>query len=199
MSAITNYTTLAAAIDAWDERTHDSAELIGLAEAEFRLHLGPNYAKEASTTLAVVSGSVALPTGFVRPLALTHATYGELAQKPIARIRQRRVWDASGIPDEYAVFGETIEVAPSFTGDLTFDYEGTLAGLSASNETNWLITNAPQAYVAMCWSFAKAKFEDWQGAGLLRAQALATLDDLAMQSTVGQFGRSRPVLPGATP
>lgn len=199
MAAITNYTTLAAAIDAWDERTHDSAELIGLAEAEFRLHLGPNYAKETSATLTVTAGSAALPTGFVRPLALTHATYGELTQKPLARIRQNRVWNASGIPGEYAITGSTIEVAPSFDGDLTFDYEGTLAGLSASNETNWLITNAPQAYVAMCWSFAKAKFEDWQSAGLLRAQALATLDDLATQSTVGQFGRARPVLPGATP
>lgn len=199
MAQVTDYTTLAAAIDTWDERTHDSDELIGLAEAEFRLYLGPNFAKETSATLTFASGSAALPAGYVRTLALTHSVYGTLGQRSIGAVRSRRIADASGIPDIFAITGSTVETAPSYTGDLTFDYEGTLAGLTASNTTNWLITNAPQAYLSMCLSMAKAKFEDYQGAALLRSQAISTLNDLGIQSMVGQLSRASVTIPGATP
>jgi acyl-coenzyme A synthetase/AMP-(fatty) acid ligase len=199
MAAITNYTTLAAAIESWDERDHDVDEIIGLAEAEFRLYLGPNFAKEATATVAFTSGSAALPTGYVRTLALTHSTYGEVTGSTIRAVRQMRIAVNTGIPSIYAVFGSTIEVGPSYTGNLTLDYEGTLAGLSDSNATNWLITNAPQAYLAMCMSVAKAKFEDFQTAALYKAQAMRTLEDLGIQSTVAQMSGARPVLSGVTP
>jgi hypothetical protein len=199
MAQVTDYTTLAAAIDTWDERTHDSDELIGLAEAEFRLYLGPNFAKETSATLTFASGSAALPAGYVRTLALTHSVYGTLGQRSIAAVRSRRIADASGIPDIFAITGSTVETAPSYTGDLTFDYEGTLAGLTSSNATNWLITNAPQAYLSMCLSMAKAKFEDYQSAAVLRSQAISTLNDLGIQSMVGQLSRASVTIPGATP
>jgi len=199
MTQITNYTTLAAAINTWDERTHDVDELIGLSEAEFRLYFGPNFAKEASVTLTFVSGSVALPTGFIRALGLNHATYGGLTQAAIGVVRERRINGIAGVPSIYAVTGSTVEVGPSYSGTLQLDYEGTLAGLSASNATNWLITNAPQAYLAMCMSMAKAKFEDFQTSALYRNQALQALYDLGVQSMVAQQGRASVTIPGATP
>lgn len=197
--AITDYTTLTGAIDTWDERSHDADELIGLAEAEFRLYFGPNFAKEASATVTFTAGSGALPAGYVRALALTHSTYGGLRQSGIADVRQRRISVATGIPDIYAITGATIEVAPSYDGDLTFDYEGTLAGLTGSNTTNWLILTAPQAYLSMCMYFAKAKYEDYGNAAVLRAAALKTLDDLGIQSMVAQSSRAGVTIPGATP
>lgn len=198
MAAVTDYTTLAAAIEEWDERSHDTDQLIGLAEAEFRLHLVPHFSRETSATLAFVSGSASIPTGFVRPLALTHATYGPLEEASIGYVRQRRIWLTTGIPDCFAITGSTVEVAPTYTGDLTFDFESTLAALSSSNATNWLITAAPHAYLAMCMFFAKAKFED-PNAGSYRAQALSIVDGLVQQSTVAQYGRASTKLRGATP
>jgi hypothetical protein len=199
MAAITNYSTLAAAIDTWDERTHDSDEIIGLAEGSIRLMLGPHFAKEASVTVAFTAGSAALPAGYIRPLSLTHATYGELTQMAVGEVRKRRIWDTSGVPGIYAVTGSTVEVAPIYTGNLTFDIEGTLTGLSGSNATNWLITNAPQVYLSMCMSVAKAKFEDFAGAATYQANAQGQLDELAMQAVVGAQGRASVAIPGATP
>lgn len=197
---ITNYTTLVSALTDWAEWAfYDEDEVIGLAEGEFRLYFGPNYAKETNSTLTVTSGSATLPTGFVRPISLVHTTYGELTQTTMANIRQRRINDTSGIPDIYAIKGTTVEVAPSFTGSLTFDYEGTLTGLSGANATNWLIANAPQAYLSMCMSFIKAQMEDYASAATLKANALKTLDDLGLQSIVGQQGRAAVRLPGCTP
>lgn len=200
MAAITNYTTLSAALTDWAEWPFfDADEIIGMAEAEFRLFLGPNFAKEASATLSFTSGSASLPAGYVRALDLTHSVYGGLTMTTIGAVRERRINVSTGIPDLYAIFGSTVEVAPSYTGNLTFDYEGSLAGLSSGNETNWLITNAPQVYLAMCQSLIKAMQEDYQSAALLKADALRVLDGLGMQSIVGQLGRASITLPGATP
>lgn len=200
MAAITDYTTLVAAMQDWAERAdQDEDEIIGLAEAEFRIHLGPHFSKGTSTTLTFTSGAATLPTGLVRVISLVHATYGTLTQKTTGEVRDRRVWDASGIPGIYAIEGASILTAPVYTGDLTFDYEGTLSGLTSGNTTNWLITYAPQAYLSMCLSFIKARAEDYEAAALLRASSLRTLNDLGIQSMVMQQGRASVTIPGATP
>lgn len=197
MAQITNYTTLAAAIDDWEERDLDADELIGLAEAEFRVHLGPHYARETSATVAFTSGSASLPSGFVRPIAMTHSTYGEIDLVTLAQVRKLRL-NATGIPSVYAVTGSTLEVGPSYTGNLTFDYEAKLTGLDGSNATNWLITNAPHVYLDMCRFYAKSKFED-PNAVAFRAAALANLDLLVEQSTIAKYGQAGAVLRGCTP
>lgn len=202
--AVTSYSTLSSAITDWAERpdwtSTNTDELIALAEAEFRLHFGPNFAKETTATVSFTSGSGTIPTGLVRVLSLTHTTYGQLTESTIAAIRERRISDTtSSVPAIYTLFGSTIEIGPAYTGNLTLDYEGTLTGLSGNNATNWLITNAPQAYLSMCLSFGKAKMEDYQGAALLRASSLQTLEDLGIQSNVAQRGRSQVRIPGLTP
>jgi hypothetical protein len=114
-------------------------------------------------------------------------------------IREQRVWDTSGIPSKYAIQGATIITAASFTGSLTLDYEGTLGGLTSINTTNWLITYAPQAYLAMCKSFVYAWQEDMGNAATWRSAAQGTLSELGLQSMVMQQGRASVRIPGATP
>lgn len=198
MPAITNRTTLQASLASWSERSdYDFDEIVGQAEADFRLYLGPNYAKEESTTLTLVAGAVSLPAGYVRPLNLSHATYGALTLLPLSAIRQRRILANTGIPDSYAVTGTQILTAPTYDGDLTFDYEGTLPALDDS-DPNWLIRTAPQAYLAMCKSYVKAWEEDMGGAATWRAAALGLLSDLSIQSMIGSSGGGVRI-PGVTP
>lgn len=198
--AITDYASLVTALADWSERSdYDEDEIIGLSEGEFRIYFGPTFAKETSGTLTFTSGSATLPTGLVRVLSLVHATYGALTEQTAGAVREQRVWDTSGIPSIYAIQGTTVITAASYTGDLTLDYESTLTGLSSSNTTNWLITYAPQAYLSMCLSFIKARGEDYDGAGVLKAASLKTLDDLGIQATVAQQGRASIRIPGMTP
>lgn len=199
-AAITNYTTLQAAINDFDENVYDSGQLdrfIGLAEAEFRIYFGPNYAKETSTTLTFTSGSAALPSGFIRCVAMTHGTYGTLTETSIGKVRDRRLY-SSGVPARFAITGSTIELDVTGSDSATMDYEGTLVGLSGSNATNWLITNAPQAYLSMCLYFAKAFKED-PNAGAYKQASLQTLNDLGFQSQVAQLSRAAVRLRGMTP
>ena len=200
MAQITDYDTLVAATSDWDERdrSSDIDELIGLAEAEFRLHFGPNYAKETTVTLTFTSGVATLPTGYIRSVSLSHATGGPLNQVSWAALARYNPLAVSGIPALYAISGMSIKTAPLLDGDLSFTYEGTLTGLSSGNTTNWLIANAPQAYLSMVLHFAKAKYED-PSAGTYKATALATLDGLAMQDAVGRHGNATVSIPGRTP
>jgi len=201
VAQITTYATLVSAMQDWSERSDfDEDQIIGLAEADFRLYLGPHYAREtAATSLAFTSGSAAQPSGFIRPTGLVHATYGALDEASMAAVRAKRVWDTSGIPTIFAVTGSTIQTASTYTGNLTLDYEANLTGLSSGNTTNWLIANAPQAYLSMCQSYAAAWEKNFAEASTLRGEALRVLNDLGIQSMVAQHGRAAVQIPGVTP
>lgn len=201
MAAVTDYDTLTAAINDLTEggyATGETDRFIGLAEADFRLYFGPHFAKEsASLTLTFTAGSTAIPAGFIRPLAMTHATYGSIPQTDIGTIRARRI-AGGGNPTGFAVTGSTVEVDGGFAGTMIFDFEGSLVGLSSGNTTNWLITNAPQVYLAMCVYYAKA-FDEDPSAPVYLASAMQRLNDLSIQSIVAQQGRATVTIPGMTP
>jgi hypothetical protein len=203
MAAVTSYATLTTRLSDEAERTYTSGETDGFiadSEAEFRIYLGPSFAKETSgATLAFTTGSATLPTGLVRVLNLSHATYGPLKETSLERIRALRINGNTTVPAEYTITGTTILTDATYTGNLTLDYEGTLTGLSSGNTTNWLVTYAPQAYVHMCMSFAKLREEDYQGAAIRKAMAMKVLDDLGIQSMVAQKSRAIATIPGATP
>lgn len=198
MPQITNYTTLSDAIESWDERSHDVDELIGLAEAEFRLYLGPNYAKETMASLTFASGVASVPAGYLRAISMTHATGGPMTQVSLDALNTFNPMGVSGIPALYAISGGSIKTAPVFDGVASFTYEGTLAGLTGPNPTNWLIEKAPQAYLSMCMYFAKAKSED-PAAGAYRDAALTALGSLNVQDTVARYGHAAMTIRGATP
>lgn len=197
--AITSYSTLADAVSDWAEWPYyDIDEVLGLAEAEFRLYFGPDYAKETTATLTFASGVATIPTGYVRAVSLTHSTGGPLTQVSWDALNTYNPLGVSGIPALYALSGTSIKTAPIFDGDATFTYEGTLTGLSDSNTSNWLLQIAPQAYLSMCLHFVKAKAED-PSAQAYKQTALQTLADLGVQATVGRYGHAAMTIRGATP
>lgn len=201
MAAITDYASLVSALSSWAERdlTADADEIIGLAEAEFRIYFGPNYAQETSVTLTFTAGVATIPTGFQRAISMVHSSGAVVEQASYTALQQYNPYGQSGIPALYAVLGASIYATPVFDGTCTFAYDAALVGLTSSNTTNWLVTNAPQAYLSMCLSMIKAKYEDYQGAALMRQQALTTLDALGIQDMVAKFSNSEMFIAGVTP
>jgi hypothetical protein len=200
--AVTDYASIRTELNNFTERSYSEAQVdtfIGLWEGDLNLHLGPNYERETSATVSFTSGSASQPSGFLRPISLVHTTYGKLTGKPIGVVRERRILDTSGIPDIFAITGTTIELAPTYTGDLTLDYAAKLTGLSSGNTSNWLLAAAPQAYFWGVCAQAKAFEEEWPLAAALEARAKAIVDELSTQATVAQYGRSSVTIAGATP
>jgi hypothetical protein len=199
--AVTDYASLSTAINDFEERAYDQGQLdrfIGLAEGVIRLELPPDFSNQTSTTLTFVSGSVAQPSGFIRPVALTHSTYGGMDQIDIGVVRERRISN-SGVPSGYAIIGTTFELDTTFSGSMTLDYEGTLAGLSSGNTTNWLITKAPHIYLNACKAIATFYQKNMGDFAGIQQMVAAELDALSFQSVVGQMGRATVTIPGMTP
>lgn len=200
--AVTDYASIRTEINSHADRSYTQAQIdtfIGLFEADAQLELGPNYQRETSTTVAVASGSGSLPTGFVRPISLSHATYGVLDLKTRDALIAYNPTGASGVPTQWAIEGTSLYVAYALDADYTLHYEGRFAPLTSLNTTNWLIVAAPQAYFWGVLAQVRAYQKDFQNAAVLGAKAMDVVRKVVAQSMGGQFARASLNIRGATP
>ena len=211
--ALANYTDLTASIAAWLDRTDLTSvipDFVALFEANANTEgairtqfnrtstsltttNGTNYVSTPSDFLSVDSALVTVPGGPFEVLSPFGGAAAMYTSYPSAAVAKNR-------PKGYINLASKLELAPvpDATYTITLYYYQKIPAL-VTNTTNWLITNAPQAYLSMCLSFGKAKMEDYQGAALLRSTALQTLEDLGIQSNVAQRGRAQVRIPGFTP
>jgi hypothetical protein len=71
--------------------------------------------------------------------------------------------EASGVPARYTVQGNQIRLIPAPTGTITYSlyYTPNVTGLSDTNQTNWLLENAPDLYLyAACVEASRFLFDD---------------------------------------
>lgn len=192
--AVSDYASIRTEVNAWSERAYTSGEVdtfIGLAEADFNIALGPNYVRETSATVTTNgSGVASLPSGFVRFIALAHATYGNIELVSWDALTAYNATGAAGIPTKCAISGSSIKVADVYAGDLTLTYGATLTGLTSSNTTNWLISKAPQIYFWGVMGHAAAHEEDFEKAAVYAAKTAEALSGLTRQSMAAQYGRA---------
>lgn len=125
---------------------------IRLAEARIDRDMR-HWRQELRGTLSLTSQYTALPATFLQPirLQLTDGATSEVAPISVAQMMQMRAdrADTPGRPTHYALTAGQIELLP--TPDDTYAaamvYYGRLPALSVSNTTNWLLTEAPDAYL----------------------------------------------------
>lgn len=150
--AIGNYTELQTAIAGWLHRTDLAAkatEFIALAESRLNRQLRLSM-MESSEPLTAVIGSrfVALPAGFVEPLAMW---IEEASGRSGLRFYQESglpVTTSAGQPACWAIDGGNI----AFERPADQAYSMTLRmlkafALSDAQPTNWLLTNHPDLYL----------------------------------------------------
>lgn len=150
--AITTYSELQTAIANWVHRSNLTSripEFIALAEARLNrdLRLRTMESNESIST-SIGSRTVALPTGFLEPLALfIERSTGRDALT--FRPSRMETTAASGEPEFWTVDGTNIafERPANAVYSLTFKMLKAFA-LSDSVTTNWLLTNYPDLYLA---------------------------------------------------
>lgn len=150
--ALQTYTDLKASIAGFLNRTDLTAvipDFITLAEARLNRDLRLRV-MESDQPLSTVIGSrlVALPAGYLEPLALFHEwTSG---RKPIDFVSDRMITSSvQGSPRHWTVDGSNIafERPSDQVYSLTFKMLQSFA-LSDAAPTNWLLTNYPDIYLA---------------------------------------------------
>lgn len=150
---ITNFDTLQTAVLSELKRTGDvslTAELPGfiqLAEAEIFRELQLRRT-ETIITGTTSSATIALPVGSAIERVSITANSRDYSLDYTSP-NNLRVFSSAGQPARYTVENGIIKLLPAPNGPYTYALYTVpnLAALSASNPTNWVITNAPDVYL----------------------------------------------------
>ena len=166
---------------------------IRLAEARIDRDLR-HWRQEQRDTLSLDAQYVALPATFLQPIRLqiTTGPTGEVAPISVAQMLQLRGErnDRVGTPTNYAITAGQIELYP--TPDDTYAasmvYYGRIAALSDSSTTNWLLTEAPDAYLYGSLVYAAPYLKDDQRMVVWESLFKLSIDTLNLSSDDAKYG-----------
>lgn len=135
-----------------DDLTAAIPSFIRLAEASIDRDLR-HWRQEKRSVAQLDAQYSVIPADYLRPIRLqiTDAPTGEVAPISNSQMLQLRGDrnDRVGRPTHYALTAGSLELYP--TPDITYNaslvYYGRIAALSNTNTTNWLLTEAPDAYL----------------------------------------------------
>lgn len=151
--AIATYADLQASVAAWLKRNDMTAiipDLIMMAESRLSSDIDARL-MESRTTLTVSSEYTTLPSDLLetRRALLQVDPKRKLRYVTPDQITEQYPTSATGSPAVFSVIGQEMQVAPipdtAYQIELT--YYQRIPALSATNTTNWLLTNFPAAYV----------------------------------------------------
>lgn len=196
--ALSNYTDLKAAVATWLHRSDLTTEIVDfIALGESRLNKTLRLLQmETTASLSLTSGnsSVSLPSGYLEHIDLRYdADLYRPTQKSQAELSRVKS-DGSGQPEYFAI-GPTIlfERAADQTYALTQTHYKRWD--IATDSTNWLLTNAPDAYLyaALLEAGAFAKKGDvtvWAEAYGRAIKELNRLDGRTRRNSVQRVDRA---------
>jgi hypothetical protein len=195
--ALSTHANLLAAVAAWLGRSDLAAtipDFITLAENEFNRTLR-TIEMEATTSLTIASGSVAVPADFlgVRSLyvantILDYITPGEALED-----------DSTGSPIFYTIVDGTFKFRPAESGTATLYYYQAIPALTSGNTTNWLMTKHPDLYLFA--TLAQAEFYGWNDARLplVKARTEEILEQINGGTAKERYGGRRLVAQSRVP
>lgn len=190
--ALSTYSDLQTAVGEWLAKSNLSTrapDFIRLAEAHLNrvVRIRQNMTT-TSLTLTQGSASVSLPTGFLEEIELNYADEQyELNRAPFDKIDFENTSDSVSFrPAWYAITSDSIifETEADQTYALTLRYYR--AWDIATDTTNWLLTNAPDAYLFGSLAEAADYQRDYQAYAKYIARR-----DAAIQSILNTDARNK--------
>lgn len=213
--SITTYTELQAAVASWMDRTDLTSvipDFISLAETKLNRELRCIQMEKRSTASVNMSSSepqyIALPDDFrmMRRLRLSSVT-----GKPVLAFRSPTQIadynfsraDTTGQPLYFTVFGSEMELSPVPDSAYTLEmiYASNITPLSSTAPINWLLTQAPDAYLYGALMESEPYMKNDPRIGVWATGRQLAIDELNRQSQQQAYGAS-PIgisVSGATP
>lgn len=160
--AIDSYQTL---VDAICDRMNDTSleayapEFIQLAESSFNRRLA-SLDMEGTATIAA-DATIPVPSDYKGAMSLRIDDYPPLRQLSADDFQIKWSEANPGRPENFAIFSGVINLgpAPDSSYTVTMAYVRTLAPLTATNTTNWLLEQHPDLY--LYGSLIQAEFRGW--------------------------------------
>lgn len=197
--ALASYSELKSSIADWlnrDDLTSVIPDFISLAEAQIERRL-PTQKMVKRSTATIDTPFSALPSDFLSAKSLvltatapvqplTFLTEDELDAK-------KYLYRTTGTPRYFALIGNQIEVLPppdtGYAAELT--YVATLAKLSDSNTSNWVLERHPDVYLYGALLQAAPYLRDDERIGVWSSLYQNSINDMIVQDERAAFSGSR--------
>ena len=168
-----------------DDWVHFYPMFLAFAEGRLNRDLRVRGMETEATLTTDANGEATLPTVYMemREVRDPNNTVIEAMALPAA---DEAYGVSAGTPRVYSIMGTTFMARPIAAQDFAITYYARITGLSASNTTNWLLTDAPMLYLAALsqqivgWAVASGRESD--------ASKLAGVNDL-YASELAAYGR----------
>ena len=197
--ALNSYSALRTSIGDWlnrDDLTAVIPDFISLAEAQMERRLPTQkMVKRANATIDTPFS--ALPSDFLSAKSLVLTSTAPV--QPLVFLTEdeldakKYVYRTTGKPQYFALIGNQIEVLPapdtSYTAELT--YVATLAKLSDSNTSNWVLERHPDVYLYGSLLQAAPYLRDDERVGLWSSQYQTAIEDMLLQNERAAFSQGR--------
>ena len=153
--ALSTYSDLKASLASWLHRADLAAlipDFIRLAETQLNADLNSRSMETTATLTATAGNSIVNTPGDlleIRRLQVLGQFNRVLIYRSADEIAQENPLSRSGVPEVFMVHGSNIELSPIPDSDYTLEllYCQRIPALSDSNQTNWLLTICPNAYL----------------------------------------------------
>lgn len=205
--AITTYSELLTALENWTHRddtdfTDRRDEFLAMAEARMYDDLIlKNMEAEETLTLTADRNYVAIPSGYVSPIALWLLV--DTVRVPLDMVlpQQLPYYPDSTQPTKYAIDGDNIRFdVPADQAYTAYFRMVKKSNLSSTNTTNYLLTRRPDIYLAACmveyarWAQDPEVFNAWEPKYLTAKASLKAAEsrsrDVGLRTEIGARGRS---------
>ena len=200
--ALTSYSTLKSSIADWlnrDDLTSVIPDFISLAEAQIERRVPTQkMVKRANATIDTPFS--ALPADFLSAKSLVLTSTAPV--QPLVFLTEdeldskKWVYRTTGKPIYFALVGNQIEVLPapdtSYTAELT--YVATLAKLSDSNTSNWVLERHPDGYLYGSLLQAAPYLRDDERVALWGPLYSQAIEDMILQNERAAFNQGRAVM-----
>ncbi|HEV7306418.1 phage adaptor protein [Ensifer sp.] len=176
---------------------HLFPRFVGLAELKLNRALRVSE-MEATASINVVDGDAPLPMDFLEARQVLTAT-----GRPIRAGALQQFSDigltGGGTPLGYSIVGNRIKAFPAGSYGLTVTYYRKIPPLSAVNPTNWLLEQAPDAYLYGLVEEIAIWERDAGKVGAAQQLKMSALSGLGIADERARWGDAQMMVGGATP
>lgn len=155
---ITNYPTLIAALEEYlarDDLQSYAPLFVQMAEGRFNTDLKVVEMQKTTGAQAIGNGEITLPPDFVDWISVEWRPANGVASQRALNLRYveadspefRHRNRPNGPPQFYTLLAGKVHIVPEAAGTLELVYYARLPPLTSTEQTNWLITKAPEVYL----------------------------------------------------
>lgn len=191
---LATYTDLKTSIADWlnrDDLAGAIPTFITLAEAKINRELRIGAMESIISANLTVGGSLSLPSAYVQMRRIV-VNNNVLTQLSPEQLRERYESATRGEPKYYAIIGTNVHFGP--VPDSTYSYElviySRFTALSASNETNWLTTNAPDLLLYGALVEAAPYIQEDDRVPMWQAMFARVMDDVKTEDRNARYSGS---------